>query len=161
MHAYHMSPALHPRGIILKGNGSPKVEPKIEDALERFRPKACLSRLDSIYSRETPDFGMLGLDSGYIYRVVIRVDCQRHDARWVGWLQQAYLKPKVAKNYPLGARKWPDWTDDFVAATSAKYWAGVASDEPLWELLSPEAEVEARLSDTPVKATATKGGWRP
>jgi hypothetical protein len=40
MHAYHMSPALHPVGIILKGNGSPKVEPKIEDALERFRPKA-------------------------------------------------------------------------------------------------------------------------
>src|ERR1700722_3375610 len=61
--------------------------------------------------------GMLGLDTGYIYRVAIRVDCRRHVARWVGWLQQAYLKPKVAKIYPLRARKWPDWTDDFVAAT--------------------------------------------
>jgi hypothetical protein len=56
-------------------------------------------------------------------------------------LQQAYLKPKVAKIYPLRARKWPDWTDDFVAATSAKYWAKVASGEPLWELLSPEGVI--------------------
>ena len=156
--AYHISPILHPVGTILKGNGRPKVEPTIEEALERFRPEPYVSRLNSVYSRETTDFSMLGLDSGYTYRVTIRWDCQRHDARWIGLLQQAYLKPKVVKTYLLVVQHWPDWTGDFVEAVSAKYWAGVASGEPLWELLSTEAEVEAQLSNTPVNATATKGG---
>ena len=159
MRAYHMSPILHPVGRVLTGNGRPKVEPEIEKALESCRPTACLSRLDSVYSREVPDFRMLGIQEGYIYRVTIHGECQRHDARWVGWLQQAHLKPKVLKTYPEGAKGWPDWTDDFVAATCAKYWAAVPSREPLWELLSREAAVEAQLSETPITVAATKDGW--
>jgi len=161
MIAYHMSPVLHPVGKILTGNGRPKVEREIEEALERFRPKAYLDHLNSVYSRETTDFTMLGLDGGYIYRVAIRGDYQRHDAGWVGQLQLAHLKPKYAKTYQHVRNQWPDWTDDFVAATSTNYWTGVESNEPVWELLSVEAGVEAQLSNTPVMAAATKGGWRP
>ena len=160
MIAYHMSPVLHPAGTILKGNGRPKVEPTVEEALERFRPAAHLDRLNSVYSRETTDFTKLGLDSGYIYRVAIRGDYQRHDTVWLGLLQLAYLKIKHAKTDQLIVQNWPDWTDDYVRSTSTQYWAGSASDKPLWELLSVEAEVEAQLSDALVKATATKGGWR-
>jgi hypothetical protein len=161
MRAYHMSSRIHPVGTILTGNGRPKVAPDIEAELERLRPAACVSRLDSVYSRETPDFRMLGLDNGYVYRIVIHGDCQRHDARWIGFLQQAHLKRKHTRSHQSIAVQWPDWTDMFVALACTNYWTAVKSDEPLWELLSNEAEVEAQLSDVPINAECTKGGWRP
>lgn len=158
--AFHMSPTLHPIGRVLKGNGRPKVSEQIEQALESFRPSDCLSRLDSVFSREVPDFTMLGLDGGYIYRVEPRGVSRRHDARWIGLLQQAELKTKYASAYPNSiAKSWPDWTDDFVARACSGYWSGAASEQPLWEILSPEAEVAAQLSDVPMSADSTRDGW--
>lgn len=158
MEAYHMSSIDHPVGRILHGNGRAKVAVEIEEALERHRPPDCLDRLNSVYSMETPDFSMLGLNAGYIFKVEIDHDFQRHDAYWIGQLQLAHLKPKY-RGRPYVSAKWPDWTEDFVADCCTKYWRGEASTQPLWELLSKQAAVKERLSTAMVVASTTSGGW--
>ncbi|RTL82847.1 MAG: hypothetical protein EKK29_15390 [Hyphomicrobiales bacterium] len=159
MDAYHMSAVAHPVGRALHGNGQPKVPQEIEEALERYRPPDCFDRLNSVYAVETPDFSKLGLDAGYIFKVDIGDEFQRHDAYWIGQLQLAYLKSKY-RDRPYVSATWPDWTEDFVADCCAKYWRGETSNQPLWELLSKEAEVKEQLSTTIIDAASTSGGWR-
>jgi hypothetical protein len=166
MEAYHMSRCIHRVGTVLNGNGLPKVENDIEDALGRHRPQDCLDRLQAVYAVAIPDFHQLGLESGYIYRVDVGDHYQRHDACWIGKLREAHLKRKYSQFSETTiegklAKTWPDWTDDFVSDCCIKYWTGVASEEPLWELLSREAEIKAQLSATIVQARSTKGGWNP
>lgn len=156
---YHMSRIAHPIGKILNGNGRPKVSDRVEEALERLRPVNCLSRLHSVYSREVMDFTNLGIDEGYIYELSLRENSSRHDANWIGLLQLAEMKEKYKSKYIRVAEKWPDWTEEFVTTCGSNYWSGTPSEHPLWEILSPEAEVIAQLSNAPIKANETRGGW--
>lgn len=161
METYHMSKAIHPIGRILTGTGVPKVAKEVEDALEHYRPRDCFDRLNSVYTREIPDFNMLGLDCGYIYLFEIDDTLQRHDACWVGQLQRAQLKQKYAGTVDeKNVQSYPDWTDEFVLSCCCKYWAGTSSQKTLWELLSGAAEVKKLLSKEMVPVAATKGGWK-
>lgn len=160
MKTYHMSEIIHPVGLILKGNGLPKVTKEVEDALESHRPPDCLCRSNSVYTVNTPDFSELGIEAGYIYLVEIEGDFRPHDAYWVGQLQLAHNKSKHSQNLEYIAKHWPDWTDDLVSRCSIKYWAREASKKPHWEFLSTEAIVRKQISTCIVKAAATKGGWR-
>ncbi|HEY8161976.1 MAG TPA: hypothetical protein VIF34_06885 [Methylocystis sp.] len=159
MKAYHMSPVVHPAGRILEPNGLPKVDEAIEDALEGTRPKGAFSRPHSVYAIQTPDFSLVGMDAGYIYRVEMPEEFERHDLRWIGELQKAHWKPKH-DHHPVIARTWPDWTASFVSECCGAYWSGHAfGDAPVWELLAPSATVDAQLSAYIVQATETRGGW--
>jgi hypothetical protein len=67
---FHMSAAVISAGSRVSGNGTDKVDPCIEAALEKARPSSMLDRRSTIYMRETPDFAQCGIvNEGYIYRV--------------------------------------------------------------------------------------------
>lgn len=159
-HYFHISAAPYLIGQEVPGNGRDKIDPRIEDALEATKPDGMLSRRDAVYFRPGPDFSVCGIvNAGYIYAVEPVGNVQKHDLMWIGEMQKALLKEK----YPDRAyfQCYPDWDDALIEKCCDAYWKGTASDSPVWEYLSPSFTVAEILSDKPVIASATKGGWTP
>ena len=153
-----MSAEKHTVGTALMGNGKEKIDPRIEAALETFRPCHLLDRRSAVYTLLKTNFSRCGLTQpGYIYRVTSSVAPQLHDLGWIGPMQMALLKQK----YPdrLGMKKYPNWDEEFIKIHCKSYWASIQTDDPTWEALFKECLVVERLSNKPIEPSKTKSGF--
>lgn len=156
---FHMSATIHAVGTTLTGNGKDKVDPAIEDALERYRPDHLLDRRSAVYTLTRSDFSRCGITQpGYIYEVSSTVEPQIHDLGWIGPMQMALIKQK----YPTLAhlKKYADWSDGLVQSCCENYWSAANTNNPTWEALFEQCIVKKQLSDEAVDPSKTKYGFR-
>jgi len=158
---FHMSPCLLSVEDVVRGNGKDKVDPTIEAALEAARPDSAMCRRDAVYCVTQPDFSKCGIVfPGYIYRVKAEGLTERYDLAWIGPMQLALKKPDLLSKYPIGAARYPDWTDDLVTTCCAGYWSGAATDDANWEHLATALVVTGIVTDRLVDPRETRGGWK-
>lgn len=155
---FHMSAQRFSPGDKVCGNGRDKVDPRIESELEAARPDGALSRRDAIFCRDLPDFSRCGIvDAGYIYRVTAGSVVDRYDLSWIGEMQKAVLREKHGDRFA----SYPEWTRELVRASCAGYWSGNAfNQEPVWECLTPDLVITEIVTEEPIEASKTRGGWR-
>lgn len=156
-----MSPCLYAVGAVVSGNGKHKVDPQIENALSAAKPATAPSRSASVFMLENLDFSRCGLaTSGYIYRVEPLEKVNRFDLSWIGDMQKALLKKKYPPQGSGLLKDYPDWSITLVDFGCASYWSGLASNDPVWEILTSRFRIAELISNKRVDPTATKGGWR-
>lgn len=135
---YRIAERKYAKGHVFRGIGKSPLQdrfPEVETILERRRPKCKCSRADSVYLKDDKDFGRVGVTfrEGYIHTVEPNRVNDRRDLGWTGVLQKRYFpEPR------FGKMLLPDLTDDQVAD---KWWAGEASNAPVWEWVTEEAIV--------------------
>ena len=143
---YRIAKDRHSKGHVFSGSGLRPLQdrfPKVEDILERCRPKGKEDRGNSVYLKENKDFSKVGVTygEGYIHTVDPVGEVERRDLVWTGILQKRYIKDE---RFQKDLR--PDLTDDQVAD---KWWAGQASETPDWEWVASGATV-VEVDDKPV-----------
>lgn len=137
-HYYHIAKDKHAKDHVFKGCGKRPLQdrfPKVEEILERCRPKGKVDRGNCVYLRDNTDFSKAGVtyDKGYIHTVDPVGEAERRDLVWTGVLQKRYFEDE---RFRQDLR--PGLTDDQVAG---KWWAGEGSDTPNWEWVATEAAV--------------------
>mgnify|MGYP000515968433 CR=1 FL=1 len=157
---YHMSKDKFSTGDAIFGTDRDKVDPRIEEAFERFRPTGYLSRREAVFCRDDADFHRCGIDGGYIYTVSSKNALQVHDLSWLQFPQKALSKQKYKDPFPFGMANYPDWNEKLLKDCSTSYWSGESTEDPVWEYLLPSAIVCEVLSTTIIDARDTAGGWR-
>lgn len=143
-------------GRVLRPNGLDKVDPEIEQALEDRKPIDCLSRRNAVFCRPDLDLSKCGLTGGFLYEVEVEAP-QVRDQAWIGKLEMSLFKRRNNMTQSLYLTWSPELLDDI----AGRYWSGVLYQEPFLELLTPTAVVIKRLSEKPVQAADTVGGWTP
>lgn len=157
---FHMSPCPYVVGDEIIGNGRDKVDARIENELEKRRPRDALSRRDAVYCLESTDFTICGVVSpGYIYRVAPNGEPQRRDFAWIGEMQKALIRIKYPQSIVM--KKYPEWNADLIEKCCSGYWSGAGTQEPGWEFLTESFSIIEVLSTDLVDPKSTKGGWRP
>lgn len=139
------------------------VDPRIEEALAKFRPADCVDRRLATFATTHHDFTRVGVISdGYIYLVEPNGPTGKHDTSWLSPMQLSLLRQKY-RSSELGCLvNAPAWTDELLERQCRGYWSELPSgDDPAWEVLASALVVLERLSDRPVARSETKGGWAP
>lgn len=99
--------------------------------LERHRPASALAHKQAVFMADTPeDVDNLGGATDWLFTVRPSARIERHDQSWVS-LMQSLLSEGNGVDSPE------------VLQVIQNYWDGVASDNPVWEYLTPSAVIVA------------------
>ena len=97
-------------------------------ALERYRPKDMLSHRNSVFMCDNSnDIDAAGGGTEWVFIVVPLGKVERHDMNWGSRVEGALEEHNI--------------TDDVIADLCHNYWDGIPTEDPLWEYLTPQAEV--------------------
>jgi O-acetyl-ADP-ribose deacetylase (regulator of RNase III) len=160
---FHMTPTELKVGDKRTGSGMDPIDPRIAEALEKFRPKDKLARRAAVYATIHHDFSRTGVTAdGYIYLVDLAPQPEFHDIAWLAPLQNALIRekhPGIEIRMPHLAGS--NWSDALVEQHCRGYWSGKPTRNPVWEVVAPELTVMERLSDRLVRRAETTNGWPP
>ncbi|MGO4706308.1 hypothetical protein AB4072_11120 [Microvirga sp. 2MCAF38] len=139
---YHRSKVSLQIGTVLCGRGLPRNVAEIEDAFETHRPTHCLNRRSAVFMSDHRDIGLHGVEGDYVYQLEPLGMVEQYDNSWYGIVQKAHLKKKYfGTPQERMFKTYPDWTSDLLAQCAKAYWDCLASSNPNWEYLVPEAQV--------------------
>lgn len=100
-------------------------------ALELHRPEGMLAHRDAVFCCDNPDdLDAAGGGTDWVFTVVPRGPASRHDMNW-------------GTRIDLAIEEGKNIEDEAIAALARNYWAGVATEDPLWEYLAAGAKIIA------------------
>jgi hypothetical protein len=141
---YHMSREKLQKGTVLRPKNDLHVNTKVEEILSRRKPETSLDRAESVFLGETEDSAKHGLtyDYGYLHVVQTNDQVERRDNYWIGQLQLRHHSNRKMRNFE--DRDLRRFTDEEIAD---KYWSGIESKKPNWEIATKSAFVVELFSE--------------
>jgi hypothetical protein len=141
---YHGSRRRFPKGFVLlpqsKGYVSWDEVRVHEQFIERYRPRDCLSRGQSVFMVADPRLAeTAGGYEDYVYEVRPVGKVERNDLNW-------YEVLNVLDNYSIEEQEQIDLNDPEWIAAAKNYWKGVPHPgRSMWEYRSPSAVIIRRV----------------
>lgn len=99
------------------------------EVLEKYRPLDKLSHMNAVFMAETEqDVDNLGGDTDYLLIVEPLSEVFKHDQHWC-----TKMCCLISEEYSVDSQE--------IKQMCENYWAGLATDEPVWEFLTKQAKV--------------------
>ncbi len=151
---YRMMRERRPIDFHLRPSGELHLGETVEGLLEQYRRPDQLSRANSVYLAETPEFASLGIPyvQGFVHVVEAEGEVQRRDQSWLRELQFRHhrnreLVSRLHSQVALGRREFEEMSDQQLCES---YFLGRQSSQPTVEVVAPGGTVVSHQSQEPI-----------